>query len=112
MIASWSTIPFAIVAATATETNAPAKLSTAALATAARGLSARGGDARRDRVGGVVEAVREVEEQRDRDDGQEHRFIGVPSRTRVRRGYAFLTTMFAIVFAAVSQLSSARSSRS
>ena len=41
MIASWSTIPFAIVAATAIETNAPAKLSTAALATAARGLSAR-----------------------------------------------------------------------
>ena len=41
VIASWSTIPFAIVAATAIETNAPAKLSTAALATAARGLSAR-----------------------------------------------------------------------
>ena len=41
VIASWSTIPFAIVAATAIETNAPAKLSTAALATAARGLNAR-----------------------------------------------------------------------
>jgi hypothetical protein len=41
VIAFWSTMPFAIVAATAIETNAPAKLSTAALATAMRGLSAR-----------------------------------------------------------------------
>ena len=41
VIASWSTIPFAIVAATAIETKAPAKLSTAALATARRGRSAR-----------------------------------------------------------------------
>jgi hypothetical protein len=41
VIACWSTMPVAIVAATATEANAPAKLSTAALATAMRGLSAR-----------------------------------------------------------------------
>ena len=41
VMASWSTIPFAIVAATLIETNAPAKLSTDALATAIRGLSAR-----------------------------------------------------------------------
>ena len=61
-------------------------------------------DARRDRVGGVVEAVGEVEEQRDRDDGPEHEHPSSAS-------YAFLTTMFAIVFAAVSQQSSARSSR-
>ena len=40
VITSWSTIPLAIVAATATETNAPAKFSTAALATARRGESA------------------------------------------------------------------------
>ena len=36
-----STIPVAIVAATFSEMNAPAKLSTAAIATAARGDSAR-----------------------------------------------------------------------
>ena len=39
--ASWSTIPLAIVAATAKETNAPRKLRIAALITAARGESAR-----------------------------------------------------------------------
>ena len=37
VMTSWSTIPFAIVAATSIETKAPAKLSTAALATAVRG---------------------------------------------------------------------------
>src|SRR5215467_13362002 len=37
----WSTIPLAIVAATATEMNAPAKLRTAARPTATRGGSAR-----------------------------------------------------------------------
>ena len=41
VIASGVTIPLAIVAATSSETNAPAKLRTAALATAARGVSAR-----------------------------------------------------------------------
>ena len=41
VIASWSTIPVAMVAATSNETKAPAKLRTAAMATAARGLSAR-----------------------------------------------------------------------
>jgi hypothetical protein len=37
---SWSTIPFAIVAATSNETKAPRKFRTAALTTAARGESA------------------------------------------------------------------------
>ncbi len=41
MIASGLTIPLAIVAATSSDTNAPAKLSTAELATAARGDIAR-----------------------------------------------------------------------
>ena len=41
VIASWSTIPVAMVAATSNETNAPAKLRTAAIATAALGLRAR-----------------------------------------------------------------------
>jgi hypothetical protein len=41
VIASWSTMPFAIVAATSKETNAPAKLRTAAMATACRGPIAR-----------------------------------------------------------------------
>jgi hypothetical protein len=40
-MASWSTMPVAIVAATAKETNAPRKFRTAALRTAARGESAR-----------------------------------------------------------------------
>src|SRR6185295_4023379 len=40
VIASGSTMPLAIVAATSTETNAPRKLRTAALATARRGLKA------------------------------------------------------------------------
>ena len=68
-----STIPFATVAATLSETKAPAKLSTAASSTAdARRQRARR-DARRDRVRRVVEAVREVEEERDGDDGDELR---------------------------------------
>src|SRR6185312_4236975 len=41
VITSGSTMPFAIVATTATDTNAPRKFRTAALATATRGLSAR-----------------------------------------------------------------------
>ena len=41
VIASASTIPLAIVAATSSETNAPTTLSTAALSTAARGERAR-----------------------------------------------------------------------
>ena len=41
VIAAGSTIPFAIVAATLNEMNAPTKFSTAAIATAFRGESAR-----------------------------------------------------------------------
>ena len=41
VMASWSTIPFAIVAATAKDTNAPRKFRIAALMTAVRGESAR-----------------------------------------------------------------------
>ncbi len=41
VITSASTMPFATVAATSSETNAPAKLRTAAIATATRGVSAR-----------------------------------------------------------------------
>ncbi len=37
VIASWSTIPFAIVAATSKDTKAPAKFRTAAMTTAGRG---------------------------------------------------------------------------
>ena len=40
VMASWSTIPLAIVAATLKEINAPTKLRTAAIATASLGLSA------------------------------------------------------------------------
>ena len=112
VIASWSTIPFAIVAATATDTKAPAKFSTAALATARRGLNA------------PVETLVAIElavswkpfvkskNSAIATTAKSITFIAGPPRARVGARYAFLTTMFAIVFAAVSQLSSARSSRS
>ena len=59
--------------------------------------------ARGDRVRRVVEAVREVEEERDDHDGDE---------LDVQLGYVPLTRMFATTFAAVSQASRARSSAS
>ena len=97
-----STMSFAIVAATLSETNAPAKLRIAAIRTAVRGESALveidGGDG----VRRVVEAVREVEEERDRDDRDESRV----------HAYWLLTRMLAITLAAVSHASSARSSPS
>ena len=69
------TIPFAIVAATSIETNAPTKLRIAAISDrGARRQRARR-DARRDRVRGVVEAVREVEEERDDDDRDEREVL-------------------------------------
>ncbi len=112
VIASWSTMPFAIVAATATETNAPAKLRTAALKTATRGLSARV-----ETLVAIELAVSWKPFVKSKNSAMATtatrvRFICVSSSRRVRAGYAFLTTMFAITFAAVSQLSSARSSRS
>ncbi len=94
----------AIVAATAIETNAPAKLRTAALATARRGESA------------PVETLVAIEfavswnpfvkskKSATTTTAQSVASMGAPQ--------AFFTTMFAIVFAAVSQLSSAPSSRS
>ena len=66
-------MPLAIVAATANDTNAPAKFGSPARMTAVRGVSARVGHTRRDRIRRVVEAVREVEEQGDRDDRDEVR---------------------------------------
>ncbi len=61
-----STMPEAIVAATETEMNAPAKLRIEASATATRGLQRARGDRGRHGVRRVVEAVREIEEQRSR----------------------------------------------
>ena len=103
--ASGSTMPVATVAATFSETNAPAKLKIAGDDDRrARGERPRR-HARRDRVRGVVEAVREVEEERDDDDRDEGEVLHA-SRPQL------LTTMFAMTFAAVSQASSARSSAS
>jgi hypothetical protein len=65
VIASASTIPVAIVAATLSETKAPRMLRHAALTTAARGESARVETLVAIEIRRVVEAVREVEEERD-----------------------------------------------
>ena len=105
VIVAGSTMPLAIVAATLIETNAPAKLSTAAMRDRRPRRERPRRDARRDRVRGVVEAVREVEEERHDDDGDE-------GAVHALSPTAFLTTMFAITLAAVSQASSARSSAS
>ena len=64
-------MPLATVAATSSEMNAPTKFRTAASATATRGDIARVEIGGRDRVGGVVEAVGEVERQRRGDDDDE-----------------------------------------
>ncbi len=82
VIASGLTMPLAIVAATLNETNAPMKFMTAATRTATRGDIARVDDARRYRVRGVVEAVREVEEESDDDDRHERQVL---HGMRVRR---------------------------
>ena len=103
VIASWSTIPFAIVAATLIETKAPAKLSIAALATAFRGDSAR------------VETLVAIEfavSWKPFVKSKNSATATTAQSVSLHGIYAFLTTMFAIMFAAVSQLSSARSSRS
>ena len=57
-----------------------------------------------------MEAVREVEEERDDDDRDEREILHLVLRPA--QHYAFLTAMFAITFAAVSQESIARSSPS
>ncbi len=141
VIASWSMMPFAIVAATATETNAPAKLRTAALATATRGLSARVDTlvaielavswkpfvkSKNSAIATTATRVRFIYARPvpvsdfSPTPAGERPAVGV--RLKSDTGFphcsagmlpqAFLTTMFAITFAAVSQLSSARSSRS
>ena len=104
MIASGSTIPFAIVAATLNETNAPTKLSTAAIATAFRGESAR--------VETLVAIEFAVSWKPFVKSKKSATTTTATSVTVIARAYAFLTTMFAITLAAVSQASSARSSAS
>ena len=103
VIASGFTIPFATVAATATDTNAPAKFSTAAIATAARGDIARV-----DTLVAIAFAVSWNPFVKSKKSATATTAASVSSST----GYAFLTTMFAITLAAVSQASSARSSAS
>ena len=104
VIASGSTIPLAIVAATLKEMKAPTKLRIAAIATAFRGESAR------------VETLVAIEFAVSWNPFvKSKKSATTTTATRVtchRRGYAFLTTMFAITLAAVSQASSARSSAS
>ena len=74
------TIPVAIVAATFTDSSAPTKFRIDASSTAERGCSARVEIDRCHDVGGVVEAVGEVErESRDDDDHQEQFAVHVPS---------------------------------
>ena len=67
------------VCATFVDENAPTKFITAAISDRLAGAERAGRDRRGDGVGGVVEAVREVERERDRDDddqlGGAHRFF-------------------------------------
>ena len=75
VISSASTMPLAIVAATSSEMNAPAKFSIAAIVDRdARRQRARR-DRGRDRVGGVVEPVGEVERERRPDDDPEDEVV-------------------------------------
>ena len=80
-------IPLPTVFATAVVTNAPARFATAETSTAERGESARVADPGRHVVRGVVEAVREVERERDCDHEDEQR---CPHELRV---YRFFTTI-------------------
>ena len=104
VITSGSTMPFAIVATTATETNAPMKFRTAALATAMRGLSAR--------VETLVAIELAVSWNPFVKSKKRATATTAQSVRSIAAAYAFLTTMLPIVFPAVSQLSSARSSPS
>ena len=102
MIESASTIPVATVAATWSDTNAPAKFRTAAIATAARGVSAR------------VETLVAIEFAVSwKPFVKSKKSATTTTATSVSStGYAFLTTMFATTFAAVSHASIAFSSAS
>ena len=100
MIASGSTIPLAIVAATLNEMKAPTKLRIAAIATAFRGESAR------------VETLVAIELAVSwKPFVKSKNSATTTTATRVTviamPAYAFLTRMFAITLAAVSQASSA-----
>ncbi len=100
VIASASTIPDAIVAATASETNAPSTFSTAALSTAARGESAR------------VETLVAIEfavSWKPFVKSKKSATTTTATSVEVLRLTAFLTAMFATTFAAVSHESIARS---
>ncbi len=106
VITSGFTIPVAMVAATANETNAPAKLRIAARKTAVRGVSAR--------VETLVAIAFAVSWK---PFVKSKKSATTMTATRVRssiaaRAQAFFTTMFAMTFAAVSHASSARSSPS
>ena len=105
VIASGSTMPLAIVAATLNEMKAPTKLRIAAIATAFRGESAR------------VETLVAIEfavSWKPFVKSKNSATTTTAMRVMVieEYAYAFLTTMFAITLAAVSQASSARSSAS
>ena len=93
VITSWSTMPFAIVAATSIETKAPAKLSTAALATAARGLSAR--------VETLVAIEFAVSWKPFVKSKKSATATTAQSVSSTSLPYAFFMTMFVITFAAV-----------
>ena len=100
VIASGLTIPFAIVAATANEANAPAKLRIAARITAVRGVSAR--------VETLVAIAFAVSWK---PFVKSKKSATMTTATRVRSSTPprpqLLTRMFAMTFAAVSQASSA-----
>ena len=105
VIASGLTMPFAIVAATFSETNAPTKFMTAATRTATRGDMAR------------VETLVAIELAVSwKPFVKSKKRATMTTATSVRSSMslcqAFLTAMFAITFAAVSHASSARSSAS
>ncbi len=75
-------MPPEMVLATSVERNAPTRLRIAAMPTATFGLQRARGDRRRHRVRRVVEAVREVEEERQCDDqhddeGEFHRRLSL-----------------------------------
>ena len=101
MIASGLTIPLAIVAATLNEMKAPTKLRIAAIATALRGDSAR--------VETLVAMEFAVSWNPFVKSKKSATATTAARVTCSMTGYAFLTTMFAITFAAVSLASSARS---
>ena len=95
-----STRPLAIVAATASERNAPTRLSTPERPTATRGAERSGGDRGGHRVARVMEAVGEVETQRGHDhQGQQQIVHGHSVSARnlpVERGFGFIPALSAV----------------